>query len=226
MGKPALVDQTYNIYQDTPVEAHRVVLVDAAGTIYTATSGGTAGGGDGAILDGVSSAIKATVLDYTNSNPLAVRLTDTSGDNLAVATSALQTTGNTSLSTIAGAVAGTEMQVDVLTMPTTTVQATNLDIRDLTSTDVVTVTGGAGQTADVKITLDSEAVVIGAGSAAIGKIIRSNVLVPADYDYVSLSYTGDNLTGVVFKTGGSGGSTVATLTLAYTGSRLDSVTKT
>lgn len=44
-------------------------------------------------------------------------------------------TGNisTKIDTIAGAVAGTEMQVDVLTMPTTTVQATNLDIRDLTS---------------------------------------------------------------------------------------------
>lgn len=36
-------------------------------------------------------------------------------------------------STLAGAVSGTEMQVDVLTMPTVTVQATNLDIRDLTS---------------------------------------------------------------------------------------------
>lgn len=49
------------------------------------------------------------------------------------ATSAKQDTGNSSLGTIAGAVSGTEMQVDVLTMPTTTVQATNLDIRDLTS---------------------------------------------------------------------------------------------
>jgi hypothetical protein len=49
-------------------------------------------------------------------------------------------TGNvaTNTATIAGAVSGTEMQVDVLTMPTTTVQATNLDIRDLTATDVVT----------------------------------------------------------------------------------------
>jgi|GEM_PF-2495636 hypothetical protein len=75
-----------------------------------------------------------------------------------VSTSALQTTGNTSLGTIAGAVSGTEMQVDVVSMPTTTVQATNLDIRDLTSTDVVTVTGGAGQTADVKVTLDGESV--------------------------------------------------------------------
>lgn len=38
------------------------------------------GAGDGAILDGVSAAIRGTVFDYTNSNPLAVRLTDTTGD--------------------------------------------------------------------------------------------------------------------------------------------------
>jgi len=49
--------------------------VDANGQIYvTGTSG------SGAILDGVDSNIKATVLDYTNSNPLAVRLTDTDGN--------------------------------------------------------------------------------------------------------------------------------------------------
>jgi hypothetical protein len=53
-----------------------------------------------------------------------------------------------------------------------------------------------------------------------------NSLVPKGYDYISLSYTGSNLTGVVFKTGGSGGTTVATLTLAYSGSTLTSVTKT
>jgi len=51
-------------------------------------------------------------------------------------------------------------------------------------------------------------------------------LTPTAFDYVSLSYTGDNLTGVVFKTGGSGGTTIATLVLVYTGDRLDSVTKT
>ena len=53
-----------------------------------------------------------------------------------------------------------------------------------------------------------------------------NKLVPEYYDYISLTYTGDNLTTVDFKTGGSGGSTVASLALAYTGSTLDSVTKT
>jgi len=55
-----------------------------------------------------------------------------------VATAAKQDTGNTSLATLAGAVAGTEVQVDVLTMPTTTVTATDLDIRNLVNTDVVT----------------------------------------------------------------------------------------
>ena len=44
-------------------------------------------------------------------------------------------------------------------------------------------------------------------------------------DFISLSYTGANLTGVVYKTGGSSGTTVATLTLAYSGSNLISVTK-
>jgi hypothetical protein len=42
------------------------------------------------------------------------------------------------------------------------------------------------------------------------------------HDKIELSYTGENLTGVVYK---DGTDTVATLTLAYTGSRLDSVTK-
>jgi len=46
-----------------------------------------------------------------------------------------------------------------------------------------------------------------------------------EHDFIALSYTGENLTGVVYKTGGASGTTVATLTLAYTGSRLDSVTK-
>jgi hypothetical protein len=51
-------------------------------------------------------------------------------------------------------------------------------------------------------------------------------LIPDSYDYVSLSYTGSNLTGVVYKVGGSGGTTVATLTLGYDGSNnLTSVTK-
>jgi hypothetical protein len=49
--------------------------------------------------------------------------------------------------------------------------------------------------------------------------------IPA-HDYVSMTYTGSNLTGVVYKDGGSGGTTVATLTLAYdVNDNLTSVTK-
>jgi len=57
-------------------------------------------------------------------------VTANAGTNLNTSLLALETGGN--LATIAGAVSGTEMQVDVITMPTTTVTATNLDIRDLT----------------------------------------------------------------------------------------------
>lgn len=46
------------------------------------------------------------------------------------------------------------------------------------------------------------------------------------HDYVALSYTSNNLTGVVYKTGGSSGTTVATLVLTYDGSNnLTSITK-
>lgn len=49
--------------------------------------------------------------------------------------------------------------------------------------------------------------------------------IPA-HDFIALTYTGNNLTGVVYKEGGSGGATVATLVLAYDGNNnLTSVTK-
>ncbi len=69
------------------------------------------------------------------------------------------------------------------------------------------------------------------GADAVGPIQSAlntlNSLTPSTYDYISLSYTSSNLTTVVFKLGGSGGSTVSTLTLAYDGSNnLISVTKT
>ena len=57
------------------------------------------------------------------------------------------------------------------------------------------------------------------------KAIALTALVPAEYDYISLAYTDANLTTVVYKTNGSTGTTVATLTLAYTGSTLNSITR-
>lgn len=53
-----------------------------------------------------------------------------------------------------------------------------------------------------------------------------NEAVKQAWDYVSLSYTGDNLTSVIYKKGGASGTTVCTLTLAYSGSNITSVTRT
>jgi len=59
-----------------------------------------------------------------------------------------------------------------------------------------------------------------------GELMMSS-LIPEKYDYLSFSYTGSNLTGIVFKTGGAGGTTVATLTLGYDGSNnLTSIART
>jgi hypothetical protein len=48
--------------------------------------------------------------------------------------------------------------------------------------------------------------------------------VPA-HDFISLAYSGTTLTGVTYKNGGSGGDTIATLALAYSGATLLSVEK-
>lgn len=59
-----------------------------------------------------------------------------------------------------------------------------------------------------------------------GRLDVGSGLVTESYDYIVLSYDGDNLTGVVYKSGGVSGDVVATLTLAYSGSTLISITKT
>jgi hypothetical protein len=45
------------------------------------------------------------------------------------------------------------------------------------------------------------------------------------HDFIQLSYTGDDMTGVIYKTGGSGGTTVATLALTYDAGVLQTITK-
>ena len=54
------------------------LAVDSSGNLKVNVAAG--GAGDGAILDGVTSSIKATVKDYANSNPLTVVVVDTNGD--------------------------------------------------------------------------------------------------------------------------------------------------
>lgn len=59
------------------------------------------------------------------------------------------------------------------------------------------------------------------------KVVSLSPLVPERYDYISLSYSGNNVTGVEYRSGGASGTVVATLTLAYDVSdNLTSVTKT
>ena len=58
------------------------------------------------------------------------------------------------------------------------------------------------------------------------RVVDFSKLVPYGHDYIALSYTGTDLTGVVYKSGGALGTTVATLTLVYIANVLQSVTKT
>lgn len=53
----------------------------------------------------------------------------------------------------------------------------------------------------------------------------ANSLIPTKYDYMGLTYDGGNLSTVVFKTGGVGGTTVSTLTLGYVDGNLSSITQ-
>ena len=57
-------------------------------------------------------------------------------------------------------------------------------------------------------------------------LIKLPGLAIPEHDYIALTYTGDDLTQIVYKSGGAGGTTVATLTLTYTANILQTVTKT
>ena len=57
-------------------------------------------------------------------------------------------------------------------------------------------------------------------------LVELNGMVSSTYDYIGMSYTGSDLTEVVYKVNGATGTTVATLTLAYSSGNLVLVTKT
>ena len=119
-------------------------------------------------------------------------------------------------------------------LPVRLVQGADDSLRFITSLNFGTgsVGGSSGGLTDAELRASPVDVALSGVSteakqdSIVEELQTLNSLVPSQYDYISLSYTGDNLTGVVFKTGGSGGTTVSTLTLAYSGSNLTSVTKT
>jgi hypothetical protein len=83
----------------------------------------------------------------------------------------------------------------------------------------VTRGSGAIDANTTRVTLATD----GPDVAALSSI--AGLAIPA-HDFISLAYTSGNLTGVVYKTGGSNGVTVGTLALAYNGgNQLISVTR-
>jgi hypothetical protein len=97
------------------------------------------------------------------------------------------------------------------------------------ATGAVVISGTVSSIGNVETILNAQTAIetVMAADLAATKASAASIAglsIPAN-DYIALSYTGANLTGVVYKTGGAGGTTVATLTLAYSGSNLISVTK-
>lgn len=101
---------------------------------------------------------------------------------------------NAGITTIAGAVSGTEMQVDVLTMPTVTVTATNLDVQSGGADLATSAQGAAIQTAveiidnaisGSEMQVDVVAA-LPAGTNAIGKLAANSGVDIGDVDVTSL----------------------------------------
>jgi len=63
---------------------------------------------------------------------------------------------------------------------------------------------------------------ISSGTVNIGTSVN-NWNIPA-YDYIHLEYTGGDITQVLYKSGGTPGTSVGTLTLGYSGGTLTSIT--
>lgn len=137
-------------------------VIGTVGAVTAITNALPAGNNNIGDVDIASSVLPTGASTSANQTSEIALLTTIDGD-----------TGNisTKIDTLAGAVSGTEMQVDVLTMPTTTVQATNLDIRDLVfATDKV----------------DASGTVLGAGTNAIGKLAANSGVDIGDVDVTSV----------------------------------------
>lgn len=117
-----------------------MILVED-GSATTAIAGTVElGATDNAVLDAIAASVAAidtdttTLIGHVDGIETLIGTTNTTLGTIDTDTGNI----STKIDTLAGAVAGTEVQVDVLTMPTTTVTATDLDIRALVNTDVVT----------------------------------------------------------------------------------------
>lgn len=138
------------------------------------------GAGDGAIQDGVTSSIEATVLDYTNSNPLAVRLTDTNGDYIAAGAGTQYTEGDTDAT-----ITGTAMMMEgagnaLVAAPGTAADGLLVNLgtnNDVTVTGTVTANAGSGT------------FVVGDGAGALNVIVDSGSITASDPTFTDATGT-------------------------------------
>lgn len=168
--------------------------------------------------------VDGTAVDASASNPIPVVQTGTPGLPTGAATAAKQDTGNTSLATLAGAVAGTEVQVDVLTAPVTAVTDNG---GSLTVDGTVTANAGTGTFA-----ISAAALPLPSGAATAAKQPALGTAGTASADVVSvqgiasmtpLLVNGSGATQPVSDAGGSLTTDTPQLPAALVGGRLDVV---
>ncbi len=184
--------------------------VDIGDVDVTSISAGTNVIGQVGLVDGVTSTIKATVLDYTNSNPLAVRLTDASGDYTA-AGGGTQYAVDTALGNTPTGTAAIAKRDDALST-LTPVEGDAVEIRvdangALWTHDDALDAALAGSEIQVDVVA-----ALPAGTNAIGKLAANSGVDIGDVDVTSIS-AGTNVIGKVGhdKTGiGHGVKTVTT----------------
>lgn len=148
----------------------------------------------GQALAAASTPVVLTAAQLTTLTPPAQGLTDTQLRNTAVPVSGTVAVTNAGITTIAGAVAGTEMQVDVLTMPSVAVTGTFYQATQPVSiaTAPVLVAGSAligkvGIDQTTPGTTNAVSAVLTTGSAAIGKLAANSGVDIGDVDVTSFT---------------------------------------
>lgn len=125
------------------------VTIDTSGRLCIA--GSLSGGGDGAIQDGVSSSIEATVLDLMNANPLTVAIVDTDGTQISSFGGGVQyTEGDTDASITGTALLFEGAANTLIAAPGTTANGLLVDVSRVTGTVTV---DGSGVTQPVSGTI-------------------------------------------------------------------------
>lgn len=146
---------------DSSITGAAIMFEGAADTLMVPSSGNPLP---------VTGAVTATNLDIRDLTSVSDSVTVTgtvtanAGTNLNTSALALETTATsikTAVETLDNAIAGSEMQVDVVTMPTTTVTATDLDIRNLAFTqDNLNVRGQALSVTAVQATASGDTTLV------------------------------------------------------------------